>query len=154
LGELNEQGKLNLVRMKRMNKTVAIDYLVPAAPANATADARVAAGRALSNTHPQPRLDLGFGKPAMNNERLTLRHHGAAGDPKCDGSGDREGRAELGRLNALFAISVNSPSVSMVNFSCCVWSAQSPRAHGVTRRVTPQPTRSAVRMEAGVHAGV
>ena len=26
------------------------------------------------------------------------------------------------RLNALFAISVNSPSMSMVNFSCCVCS--------------------------------
>jgi hypothetical protein len=54
------------------------------------------------------------------------------------------------RLNA-FAISVNSPSMSMVNFCCCVCSAQT-GARGVTRRVTPQPMRAAVRMEAGDHA--
>jgi hypothetical protein len=59
-----------------------------------------------------------------------------------------------GRLNAFFAISVNSPSVSMVNFSCCVCSAPNRRARGVTRTVTPQPMCAAVRMEAGVHAGV
>jgi hypothetical protein len=55
------------------------------------------------------------------------------------------------RLNAFFAISVNSPSLSMVNFSCCVCSARKPCARGVTRRVTPQPTRAALRMEAGAH---
>jgi hypothetical protein len=59
-----------------------------------------------------------------------------------------------GRLNAFFAISVNSPPVSMVNFSCCVCSAPNRRARGVTRTVTPQPMCAAVRMEAGVHAGV
>ena len=56
------------------------------------------------------------------------------------------------RLNALFAISVNSPSMSMVNFPCCVVSALFCSARGVTRRVTPQPMRAAVRMEAGVDA--
>src|SRR3982751_3986013 len=62
------------------------------------------------------------------------------------------GDAMRPRLNALFANSVNSPPASMVNFSCCVCSAPFFRAPGVTRRVTPQPTRAAVRMEAGVHA--
>src|SRR5450432_3903754 len=56
------------------------------------------------------------------------------------------------RLNAFFAIWVNSPSLSMVNFSCCVCSALIACAPGVTRRVAPQPTRAAVRMEAGAHA--
>ena len=65
-----------------------------------------------------------------------------------------ESVAMRGRLNAFFAISVNSPPVSMVNFSCCVCSAPKPGARGVTRRVSPQPMRAAVRMEAGVHAGV
>ena len=55
------------------------------------------------------------------------------------------------RLNGFFAISVNSPSMSMVNFSCCVGAAPF-SARGVTRRVTPQPMRAAVRMEAGAHA--
>jgi hypothetical protein len=54
-----------------------------------------------------------------------------------------------GRFNGFFANSVNSPSVSMVNFSCCVRFALD-----VTRGVAAQPTRSAVRMETGVHAGV
>ena len=54
-----------------------------------------------------------------------------------------------GRLNAFFANSVNSPSMSMVNFSCCVCLPLD-----VTREATAQPTRSAVRMESGVHAGV
>jgi hypothetical protein len=41
-------------------------------------------------------------------------------------------------LNGFFAISVNSPSMSMVNFCCCVGLA--PKAvRSVTRRVTPQP---------------
>jgi hypothetical protein len=52
------------------------------------------------------------------------------------------------RLNGFFAFSVNSPSMSMVNFSCCVDSA-SLSARRVTRRVTPQPMRAAVRMKAG-----
>src|SRR5476649_2084634 len=58
------------------------------------------------------------------------------------------------RLNAFFAISVNSLPMSMVNFSCCVCSAPKPCARRVTRRVAPQPTRAAVRMEAGAHARV
>ena len=56
------------------------------------------------------------------------------------------------RLNALFAISVNSPSMSMVNFPCCVFPALKSSARGVTRRVAPQPMRAAVVMEAGVDA--
>src|SRR5579859_2288930 len=62
-----------------------------------------------------------------------------------------DSRRKDGDLNALFAISVNSPSMSMVNYSCCVGSAPE-AAHRVTRRVTPQPMRAAVRMEAGDHA--
>jgi hypothetical protein len=54
-----------------------------------------------------------------------------------------------GRLNAFFANSANSPSMSMVNFSCCVCVALD-----VTRKVAAQPMRSAVRMESGIHAGV
>jgi hypothetical protein len=60
-----------------------------------------------------------------------------------------ERRAIAGRLNGFFANSVNSPSKSMVNFSCCVRSLPN-----VTRELTAQPMRSAVRMESGVHAGV
>jgi hypothetical protein len=53
------------------------------------------------------------------------------------------------RLNGFFANSVNSPPKSMVNFSCCVRSLPD-----VTREVTAQPMRSAVRTGSGVHAGV
>jgi hypothetical protein len=60
-----------------------------------------------------------------------------------------EKAAAAERLNGFFANSVNSPSMNLVNFSCCVCSAPN-----VTREVTAQPTRSAVRTEAGVHAGV
>jgi hypothetical protein len=72
-----------------------------------------------------------------NNESLTVERRL-----------DERTRA-TGRLNAFFANSVNSPSVSMANFSCCVCFAPD-----VTREVAAQPTRSAVRMETGVHAGV
>jgi hypothetical protein len=65
-----------------------------------------------------------------------------------------EGAGMAGHLNAFFAISVNSPSMSMVNFSCCVGSAQNSCARGMTRRVTPQPTRAALRMEAEAHVCV
>ncbi len=54
------------------------------------------------------------------------------------------------RLNALFAISVNSPSTGMVNFPCCVDWAPISRVHGVERRVTPRP--AAFGMRAGDHA--
>jgi SAM-dependent methyltransferase len=56
-------------------------------------------------------------------------------------------------LNGLFPISVNSPSMSMVNVSCCVGSAPD-AASRVTEKVTPQPMRAAVRMEAGDHASL
>ena len=67
------------------------------------------------------------------------------------GSEHGGGSAMRGRLNAFFAISVNSPSMSMVNFCCCVCSALYPRARCVMRRVAPQPVRAAVRMKAGDH---
>ncbi|WP_157088495.1 hypothetical protein [Bradyrhizobium jicamae] len=60
------------------------------------------------------------------------------------------GDAMRPRLNPLFALSVDSPLVSMVNFPCCVCSALFSSAPGVARRVTPQPMRAAVRMKAGV----
>jgi hypothetical protein len=99
------------------------------------------------------------------NERLIFESRDAAdGMNPCDRSAARmnqtfeaanpgfrpdEGVATHRRLNAFFAISVNSPSMSMVNFSCCVCSLSD-----VTREVAAQPTRSAVRMETWVHAGV
>ena len=85
--------------------------------------------------------------PARSNEslstsRLLTRHHAARPDYI-----DISAR----HLNGFFAISVNSPSMSMVNFCCCVGSM--PKAvRSVTRRVTPQPMRAAVWMEAGDHA--
>jgi hypothetical protein len=76
----------------------------------------------------------------FDNESLTVEQRIAP----LDKSG-----AIAGCLNGFFANSVNSPSKSMVNFPCCVRSLPH-----VTREVTAQPTRSAVRMETGVHAGV
>src|ERR1700675_2513457 len=74
------------------------------------------------------------------------------GPPENPGFDHGGGAAMCPRLNALFAISVNSPSMSMVNFPACVVSALACSARGVTRRVTPQPMRAEVRMEAGVDA--
>jgi hypothetical protein len=87
-----------------------------------------------------------------NNGWLIFRGHNATVRPTfCGCSSARLYPAAMRpRLNALFAISVNSPSMSMVNFSCCVCSARFSGARGVTRRLTPQPMRAAVRMEAGV----
>jgi hypothetical protein len=76
---------------------------------------------------------------AIDNESLMLDRSVARG----------EVISAAERLNAFFANSVNSPSMSMVNFSCCVRSTPD-----VTREAAAQPTHSAVRMEAGVHAGV
>jgi hypothetical protein len=73
---------------------------------------------------------------ATANELLTTKR-----------SAGRRATAAAGRLNAFFANSVNSPSMSVVNFSCC-------SAPNVIRKATAQPTHSAFRMEAGVHAGV
>src|SRR3954452_17608933 len=90
-------------------------------------------------------------------ERLWLL---AEPDEPCAGSGispensgfDHGGGVAMRpRLNALFAFSVNSPSMSMVNFPCVV-SALTSSACRVTRRVTPQPMRAAVRREAGADA--
>lgn len=66
----------------------------------------------------------------------------------CVGYDDERTRA-IPSLNGFFANSMNSPAMSMVNFCCCVRFA--PNA---TREVAAQPMRSAVRMEARVHAGV
>src|ERR1700679_2482098 len=89
---------------------------------------------------------------------LLARSHRACPEdriaPENPDSEHGGGGAMRGRLNAFFAISVNSPPMSMVNFSCCVCSALEPGAHGVTRRVAPQPARAAVRMKAGAHACV
>ena len=53
----------------------------------------------------------------------------AASSTENPGSDHGGGTAMRGRLNAFFAISVNSPSMSMVNFPCCVCSApDAPRA--------------------------
>jgi hypothetical protein len=62
------------------------------------------------------------------------------------------GVAMRGRLNAFFAISVNSPAMSMVNFSCGVGFARNAGSRGVTRSVPRQPMRAAIQMEAGAHA--
>jgi hypothetical protein len=125
-----------------------------------------AGGSRLRHTSPTAGADAA----QTDNEWLILTHRNVADGPvPCDcapalmtpavetanpGSGRHAGAAMHGRLNAFFAISVNSPSMSMVNFSCCVCSAQKSCAPGVTRRVTPQPTRAALRMEAEAHVRV
>src|SRR6266536_4628119 len=70
--------------------------------------------------------------------------------PQHPGHDDGGGIPMRPRLNALFAFSVNSPSMSMVNFPCCVVAALTSGAYGATRSVTPRPMRAAVRTEAGV----
>jgi hypothetical protein len=90
----------------------------------------------------------GFATPS-HRERLIFHCRDAVNNR---GSRHRGDVASYGRLNAFFSISVNSPSLGMVNFSCCVGSALKPGVRGVTRRVTPQPMRAAVRMEAGADA--
>jgi hypothetical protein len=95
----------------------------------------------------------GFDAARSNREWLIFHCHDHRHDAaKKFGFAHRRSAAMSGRLNAFFAISVNSPSLSMVNFSCCVGSAPKPGACGVTRRVAPQPMRAAVRMEAGADA--
>ncbi len=79
---------------------------------------------------------------SRNNESLTFRHGEIA-------AGEDFNRAAPCELNALFANSVNSLAASMVNFSCCVRGFAN-----VTREVTARSEPSAIRMEAGVHAGV
>jgi hypothetical protein len=105
-----------------------------------------------------------FDEPPINNGWLIFCCHDLADAPGPYGctpalassaNPDLEhggGVAMRRRLNAFFAISVNSPPMSMVNYCCGVCSALNASARGVTRRVTPQPMRAAVRMEAGAHA--
>src|SRR5665647_1336664 len=110
--------------------------------------ARVSGRLAMALCVDRVRLARALGDARMDNGWLIFHGHEAA-PPAADGSfKSGEGVAMRRRLNAFFAISVNSPSMSMVNFSCCVGSVPEVRAHGVTRRVTPQPMRAAVRMEA------
>jgi hypothetical protein len=115
--------------------------------------------------------DEACGGAPINNEALMFNSHHETGEPDpcgCPASpashlleaAPREKKAAptaaeaslLARLNAFFAISVNSPAMSMVNFSCCVCSAQKSCVSGVTRKMAPQPMCAAVRMEAGAHA--
>src|SRR5450631_4614294 len=95
-----------------------------------------------------------FDGAQINNGGLIFRGFEPAWNAKNPGFEDGGGLVMCGRLNTFFAISVNSPSMSMVNFSCCVCSAPNTGARGVARRVTPQPMRAAVRMEAGADACV
>jgi hypothetical protein len=88
----------------------------------------------------------------MDNEVLTFDGCEDVAEPNLR---DRSAAAEplrRARLNGFFAISVNSPAMSMVNFSCCVCSAPTSCVSGVTRRLAPQPMLAAVRMEVGAHA--
>src|SRR5215469_3257305 len=80
---------------------------------------------------------------------VSTAHDRGTGLPRSDLIFEHSGQR---RLNGFFAFWVNSPSMSMVNFSCCVCSTPRLPAPGVTRRVTPQPSVAAVRMEAGDHA--
>jgi hypothetical protein len=138
-----------------VKKTITIDLAdATAAYRQAThlrAD-RFGAGRAVD----QAQIDNGrliFCCHDVTGSALTLANHAleaARRQNSCFGQG--EGATTRRRLNAFFAISVNSPSMSMVNFLCCVCSAPKACARGVTRRVTPQPMRAAVRMEAGADA--
>lgn len=89
------------------------------------------------------------------NGRLIFRGRGAAGLVPENPFIPRAGAVAIGPpLNGFFAISVNDPSMSMVNFSCCVFSALPARALGVMRRVAPHPDAAAVGMEVGVDVQV
>jgi hypothetical protein len=82
------------------------------------------------------------GDPAqIDNETLIFSCRGVA-----------DGGVIAARLNAFFAIQVNSPAMGMVNFSCCVGAARKPRAPGVIQSVAPPPRCAAVRMEVGADA--
>jgi hypothetical protein len=154
--------------MKTVDIMPAID-LAQAAAADVTADVRMTA---VTPRVSRDAIERAFDQAQTNNEWLifcchaatderrprgaspacTKYAHEAAFRPQIPGFGHGGCLAMRRRLNAFFAISVNSPPMSMVNFSCCVCSALTPCACGVTRRVTPQPMRAAVRMEAGAHA--
>jgi hypothetical protein len=100
--------------------------------------------------------------PISHRPRRTVNLHGLrlkSATPVC-GTANLQANPIFGHggnaavwqhLNGFFAISVNSPSMSIVNFFCCVGAAPL-SVCGVTRRVTPQPMRAAVRMDAGDHA--
>jgi hypothetical protein len=87
------------------------------------------------------------GSVPISDHDLDVRHA-----TKKSGPRHHARAANYALLNAFFAISANSPSMSMVNFSGCVCSAPTSRAPGVTRGLTAQPMRVAVRTEAGAHA--
>ncbi len=80
---------------------------------------RAGAGRRLATALRVDRADI---RPARGMVNFLLTR-GDVIPGSSGGSLHREGVAMFWRLNAFFAISVNSPSLSMVNFSCCVGSA-------------------------------
>src|ERR1700743_208580 len=119
--------------------------------AKATAGYRPAAALRAESASPAVESRLtGFADEAASIANETLTPDTTRG-LKISGFGHDAGVVRYALLNAFFAISVNSPSMSMVNFSCCVC-APSSCASGVTRRVAPQPTRMEFRTEAGAHA--
>jgi hypothetical protein len=56
------------------------------------------------------------------------------------------------RLNAFFAISVNSPSMGIVNFYCCVCTALNPVRARRGPKNSPSADACGGVMEAGAHA--
>lgn len=59
-----------------------------------------------------------------------------------------------GRLNAFFALRVNSPPMSMVNFSRLDCSETGQATGKSLRTVTAQSTRASTAMEAGAHVRI
>jgi hypothetical protein len=91
----------------------------------------------------------------ITNAGLTFRGRGVTGPGPGNPLPLHGGIVALhSPLNGFFAISVNDPSMSMVNFSCCVVSALPARARGAMRRVAPHPDAAAVGMEVGVDVQV
>ncbi|MBN9492237.1 hypothetical protein J0H33_02670, partial [bacterium] len=72
--------------------------------------------------------------------------------PENSGFDHGGGNAMRPPINAFFAISVNSPSMSMVNFPCCVDVVLQSGARDVRRTEIPRPTCAAGVMEAGADA--
>src|SRR5665213_4363284 len=120
--------------------------------------------KATAGQWPAAPLRAGFASPIPNETLIRLagrqRPDGAAASHSIETahglkkSGPRHGAGvtRYAHLNSFFVISANSPSMSMVNFSCCVCSAPKSCAPGVTPGMTAQPMRVAVLTEAGAHA--
>jgi hypothetical protein len=104
---------------------------------------------------PVAALRAGFASPIINDTLISgFRALAVETEHSAEKSAARHGTGVAAHdyLNAFFAISANSPSMSMVNFSCCVCSAPTSCAPGVTRGMTAQPMRVAGRTKAGAHA--